>query len=801
MANSIKSSGCGCSSGASPGNCSGGDCGCGGGVTIAMDGAFKRPQFFAGQLLTEGDLQALTDYVVGKNRLRNRYLFGDGVVCGLSVTCHPCGGEMVSVAPGYALDCCGNDLLVPCKEDLDVKSLVRDLKQRQLAGYDCGDPCEQKDAGTRNYGLYLVYTETPDELVAPFSSSDPCGKQQCQPSRISEGYKFELRCDCKQDERTDVFKRILACVGDLKTAATAVAKAQANQVAAREMKRGLALASSDQKVPFTESSISTMKASEERLALFEQVEESAAEKDKEAFAPSELQVREKAADYQVLMGAMTRFKAQPAEKREALLKDNSKLAELIEKSEATLAVAGPRLVELSSEKVSDPSVKVRIEDNVKLAEIFAIGEASPESYETIEAKMVAYNAPVSVRASNRMRFDAGLLKSWLLERLEGSASQTRCDLYERTLAVKISRADADSAAVEQGAIRQDGNATEELIKIMLAYFVDCVCLALNPACNDCDDNAVLLACLKVEDCEVVDICNMSRRFVLSPSAMRYWLPPLGWIGSLFQKLCCGLDLGELLFREDNQQEETAAAAIAVPDQDFASVQSAIAASEAPAYKKMSVARTFVPSLEIGKIDGDAAMLLAKTRLPLADLAKAGEFSANLALVSSRVAIADLDTLSRDGALMFDKVSEGISPAIKNFAPGLVAADTAKSAETGAVISRGEMTEEIRVELSKEAELAREKLRKDMITELSKSVAKDVESSLKADLTKEVASSVKANVTSSVKTAVGKELTATKLRTAIGNVPSFKALSDDNRKLKAELRALNTKLTKLEGAKE
>ena len=100
---------------------------------------FVRPNFFAGQLLTEDDLQALTGYVTGKDRLHNRLLFGPGVVCGLDVACDPCGGGTVTVRPGYALDCCGNDIVVGCPERVDVNALVHDLRVRSL-GADCGDP-------------------------------------------------------------------------------------------------------------------------------------------------------------------------------------------------------------------------------------------------------------------------------------------------------------------------------------------------------------------------------------------------------------------------------------------------------------------------------------------------------------------------------------------------------------------------------------------------------------------------------------------------------------------------------------
>src|SRR5438309_1287188 len=91
-------------------------CACGGtGCMMCRTQLYVRPQFFAGQLLTEDDLQSLENYVVAKNRLHNSRLFGEGVVCGLQVLCHPCGDGRILVQPGYALDCCGNDIELSCK--------------------------------------------------------------------------------------------------------------------------------------------------------------------------------------------------------------------------------------------------------------------------------------------------------------------------------------------------------------------------------------------------------------------------------------------------------------------------------------------------------------------------------------------------------------------------------------------------------------------------------------------------------------------------------------------------------------
>jgi hypothetical protein len=83
----------------------------------------ERPRFFAGQLLTEAELNSDQAYVLAKNRLHNRYLHGPGVVCGLQVVCDDCDG-WVRVKPGYAIDPCGNDIIVCEEKQLNVRELI-----------------------------------------------------------------------------------------------------------------------------------------------------------------------------------------------------------------------------------------------------------------------------------------------------------------------------------------------------------------------------------------------------------------------------------------------------------------------------------------------------------------------------------------------------------------------------------------------------------------------------------------------------------------------------------------------------
>ena len=113
-------------------------------------------------LLTEDDLQAIDDYTVAKRRLTNRHMFGPGVVCGLEVDCDPCRPGWLTVTPGYALDCCGNDIVVGCPEKLDALVLLDELRRRSRV--DCGEPCD--DQPSRDYLLVVSYDEQPSSRGA-----------------------------------------------------------------------------------------------------------------------------------------------------------------------------------------------------------------------------------------------------------------------------------------------------------------------------------------------------------------------------------------------------------------------------------------------------------------------------------------------------------------------------------------------------------------------------------------------------------------------------------------------------------
>ncbi len=133
---------------------------------------FVRPRFFAGQLLTDSELTSLTSYVVDKQRLHNVYMHGWGVVCGLQVECDGC-GPGVMVHPGYAIDPCGYDIVVPCATRIDIADLINQC-QAKMGRLDCDPPRYPVAQGcdeTETWCLYVRYREQQARPVTPLGGS------------------------------------------------------------------------------------------------------------------------------------------------------------------------------------------------------------------------------------------------------------------------------------------------------------------------------------------------------------------------------------------------------------------------------------------------------------------------------------------------------------------------------------------------------------------------------------------------------------------------------------------------------
>jgi hypothetical protein len=155
---------------------------------------FERPRFFGGQLLTDKDLEAAQRYVIEKNKLHNRYLVGTGVVCGLAVRCDPCCDGSVTVEPGYAIDCCGNDIVLCQPETFNILDCLE--KQRQEEEPYCGTkirtPKSRGDEQPKEYCLVLFYDEEPANPITALIRDNGCSNTRCEPSRIRETFRFGI---------------------------------------------------------------------------------------------------------------------------------------------------------------------------------------------------------------------------------------------------------------------------------------------------------------------------------------------------------------------------------------------------------------------------------------------------------------------------------------------------------------------------------------------------------------------------------------------------------------------------------
>jgi hypothetical protein len=158
--------------------------------------AFDQPLWGPGQLLSAADLTSLQTYIKAKNRLHNRYLHGWGVVCGLEVVCDDCEGY-VTIRPGYAIDPCGEDIVVAQDTPFNVVAAIRACCDAQRAKTGLCDPWQPPpDPGCReaetHWCIALKYKEVETAYVRTLPVAPP--PQSCGCGKCSD--KGHANCDC-----------------------------------------------------------------------------------------------------------------------------------------------------------------------------------------------------------------------------------------------------------------------------------------------------------------------------------------------------------------------------------------------------------------------------------------------------------------------------------------------------------------------------------------------------------------------------------------------------------------------------
>lgn len=179
---------------------------------------FERPSYFCGQLLSDTDLTLQETYFREKNKLYHRTLDGFGVVCGMRMTCDcHCKGH-ITIGDGFAIDCCGNDLVICRPKSFDVidelqkkkwlvetSGLFRKVEESQESQPDC--------RFRQCFYIGVCYSEEPIDYVTPYTTECSPGPGPCQPTRVREGVRFEIydELPVRPNPLKEIEKRIERC--------------------------------------------------------------------------------------------------------------------------------------------------------------------------------------------------------------------------------------------------------------------------------------------------------------------------------------------------------------------------------------------------------------------------------------------------------------------------------------------------------------------------------------------------------------------------------------------------------------
>jgi hypothetical protein len=485
-----------------------------------------------------------------------------------ALACDPCGGGKVIINPGYALDCCGNDIVVPCPQTLDINIMVRELQRR--SGFDCGDPCATAEASPNpsagsaspatsaggravasadtvdlgklarlphRYCLYVSYCEQLSDPVAPYAVNDPCGNTTCESTRVREGFRFDLRCPEKDDCIPEICKSLWNCIGE----PTAAEKILVDAAFLRTYGARLGRATTAIRTgpPPELSNGYWTELADHSQALKSAIEQLKQEHPSDRSRESAIEALLRA--ILVLAGDFAQFWIQPerrlaADHRRSLDDAGDALEagcgaarETIEQVLTTrLALVHARaLCEITGHLVAESRRRMEAGQRDRAAALSPI-EDHPVRY---LAERVVFNREIFVAVAESL---AGM-RCWTIGQFERQRTGSRCALPRQITAAplpdRLAAIDVAGAEIVSHSARLLGEAVSGIVK-------DCLCNALNPPCPSCEDPAVLLACLTVEDCEVTEICNLERKFVLTGPSIRYWVPELSQLGEKLEKWCC-----------------------------------------------------------------------------------------------------------------------------------------------------------------------------------------------------------------------------------------------------------------------
>jgi len=134
----------------------------------------KRPHYFDGMILTARDLRDEQAYYAKKNKTRNRCLYGYGVACGLEVLTE---GMTLFLHPGFALDPCGNEIVVREMVELAVPEREGPLYVMiRYAEYETDPVPVMGDCASEEK---VAFTRIVEGYEITFQPDAPCPGREC----------------------------------------------------------------------------------------------------------------------------------------------------------------------------------------------------------------------------------------------------------------------------------------------------------------------------------------------------------------------------------------------------------------------------------------------------------------------------------------------------------------------------------------------------------------------------------------------------------------------------------------------
>lgn len=152
--------------------------------------ALERPQYEANGYISASDLQAEQRYRLERLQHHNRYSHGEGVVCGLQVVPARIAARpwALRVCPGYAIGCCGEEMVVGSSALLDVRD------------YLWNRPTENGRPAPHAF-IAIGYAE---EVARPVTASEGgCAQDMTyERSRLRDAYRLEVLWTAQNELRS-----------------------------------------------------------------------------------------------------------------------------------------------------------------------------------------------------------------------------------------------------------------------------------------------------------------------------------------------------------------------------------------------------------------------------------------------------------------------------------------------------------------------------------------------------------------------------------------------------------------------